>query len=105
MVLLGDLLKGNPLTALAIGVGAVLLAPTIGSLLRPAAKAVIKGGILAYQGLAEFGETASDLVAEARADMEQQDEIETASSPPAERNPRPARSSKNGGSVQPSAAP
>ena len=71
MALLESVFRGNVLTAAAVGIGAVLLAPTIGQVLRPAAKAVIKGGILAYQGLAELGETASDLVAEARAEMEQ----------------------------------
>jgi len=70
MALLENVFRGNVLTVAAVGIGAVLLASTIG-LLRPAAKAVIKGGILAYQGLAELGETASDLVAEARAEMEQ----------------------------------
>jgi hypothetical protein len=67
MALLEDVFKGNALTGIAIGLGAILLAPTVGQLLRPAAKAVIKGGMLAYQGLAELGETATDLVAEARA--------------------------------------
>jgi hypothetical protein len=37
--------------------------------LRPAAKAVIKAGILAYQGLAELGEMASDLTAEAQSEL------------------------------------
>lgn len=71
MALLEDLFKGNILTAAAVGVGAVLLAPTIGQVLRPAAKAVIKGGILAYQSLGELGETAGDLLVEASAEMEQ----------------------------------
>lgn len=84
MALLGDLFKVNPLTGFAIGVGAVLLAPTIGPMLRPAAKGIIKAGILAYQGLAELGETASDLVAEARADIEQQTEVQTTPPVPAE---------------------
>jgi Protein of unknown function (DUF5132) len=80
--------KGNALTGIAIGLGAFLLVPTLGQVLRPAAKALIKGGILAYQGayqgLAEIGETASDLVAEARAELEQQGETEILpTSPPA----------------------
>ena len=70
MALFDDLLKGNPLTGIAIGIGAYLLAPTIGQLLRPAAKAAIKGGILAYQGLAQLGEMGSDVVAEARSELE-----------------------------------
>ena len=63
MALLDDLFKGNPLTGIAFGIGAYLLAPTIGPTLRPAAKAVIKAGILAYQSLAELGEVASDFAA------------------------------------------
>ena len=39
-------------------------------MLRPAVKAVIKGGILAYQGLAELGEIAGGLVAEAHAELD-----------------------------------
>jgi hypothetical protein len=76
MALLDDLFKGNVLTGLAVGLGAYLLAPTVGQVLRPAVKAFIKGGILAYQGLGELGETASDLVAEARAEFERQGDTE-----------------------------
>ena len=46
--------------------------PTLGGLLRPAAKAAIKGGIVVYdwgrQAAAQVGEATSDMVAEARAD-------------------------------------
>jgi hypothetical protein len=82
MALLEDAFKGNLLTGLALGLGAALLAPTIGQVLRPAVKAVIRGGILAYQGLAELGETASDLVAEARAEFEQQGDTEVTPTSP-----------------------
>jgi hypothetical protein len=58
MALLEDVFKGTALTGIAIGLGAILLAPTVGQLLRPAAKAVIKGGMVAYQGLAELGRPA-----------------------------------------------
>ena len=75
--LLGNIFRGNVLTGLAVGIGAALLAPTIGPMLRPAAKAVIKSGILAYQGLVELGEMASDLAAEAQAELEQQHEHES----------------------------
>jgi hypothetical protein len=92
MALLEDAFKGNLLTGLALGLGAALLAPTIGQVLRPAVKAVIKGGILAYQGLAELGETASDLVAEALAEFEQQGDTEVPpTAPPAAPRSRPAR--------------
>ena len=92
MALLDDLFKGNPLTGIAIGIGTYLLAPTIGPALRPAAKAVIKAGILAYQGLAELGEMASDLAAEAQSELQEPSESEIAptSSPPAGRRSRPA---------------
>jgi hypothetical protein len=76
MALIEDMFKGNLATGLAIGVGAVLLGPTlvqsVGGLLRPAAKAVIKSGMVFYrETLGEIGEMTSDLVAEARAELEQ----------------------------------
>jgi hypothetical protein len=76
MALIEDMFKGNLVTGLAIGVGAVLLGPTlvqtVGGLLRPAAKAVIKSGMVFYrETLSEIGEMTSDLVAEARAELEQ----------------------------------
>ena len=91
MALLEDLFKGNLLTAVAVGLGAVLLGPAAGQVLRPAAKAVIKGGMLAYRGLAELGEMASDLVAEAGAELEQDrvPEAATATAPPARPATRP----------------
>ena len=81
MALLDDLFKGNVVTALAVGVGGALLAPLVApavtNVLRPAAKAVIKGGILAYdkgrEAAAQLGETTSDIAAEARADLAQGD--------------------------------
>ena len=77
MALFDDIFKGgNIVTGVAIAVGtAVVLpvvAPALSNALRPAAKAVIKGGILAYdrsrQAMAQLGEMTSDMVAEARAD-------------------------------------
>lgn len=74
---LEDIFKGgNIVTGLAIGVGTAVLAPVIApavsSLLRPAAKAVIKGGIVAYdwgrQAAAQVSEAASDMAAEVRAE-------------------------------------
>ena len=69
-----DLLKGgNIVTGLAIGIGAAVLAPIVVPVLRPLAKSVIKAGILAYDearvAVAELGETAGDIVAEARSEM------------------------------------
>lgn len=78
MAFFEDMFKGgNILTGVAMAVGAAVLvpviAPAVGGLLRPAAKAVIKGGIIAYdrgrQAVAELGEMTSDLTAEARADV------------------------------------
>lgn len=76
MALIEDMFKGNLATGLAIGVGAALFGPTVvqtvGSFLRPTAKAVIKGGMVFYrETLGEIGEMASDLVAEAKAELEQ----------------------------------
>lgn len=75
MALWEDLFKGNAVTGVAVGLGAVLLAPTVipavGRVLRPAAKAVIKGGLVLYrETVSEVGEVASDLFAEARAELE-----------------------------------
>ena len=69
--------KGFSLPALAIGAGAVLLAPVIipaiGGALRPLLKSTIKGGILAYEGakvaVAEAREAMEDLTAEAKAEV------------------------------------
>ena len=74
-----DIFKGgNIVTGLAIGVGVTVLAPlvvpAVNTLLRPAAKTAIKGGILAYdwarQAVAEVSEAASDMAAEARAEAQ-----------------------------------
>ncbi len=66
--------------AVAIGAAAVLLAPVIlpvlAGVLRPIAKGVIKGGILAFEGarvaIAETKETLEDLAAEARSELTQE---------------------------------
>src|SRR6185437_6416267 len=77
MALIEDVFKGNLATGLAIGAGALLLGPTVvqalGSVLRPAAKAAIKSGMVFYrETLSEIGEMASDLVAEAQAELAQE---------------------------------
>jgi hypothetical protein len=64
-------------TSLAVGAGIVLLAPIVmpmvASVVKPLAKAVIKGGLLAYENskvaLAETKETLEDLAAEAKAEI------------------------------------
>ena len=77
MALIDDMFKGNLAAGLALGVGAIMFAPTavrtLGSVLRPAAKTLIKGGMVFYrETLGEIGEMASDLVAEARAELDQE---------------------------------
>jgi hypothetical protein len=55
-------------TGLAISVGALVILPLAAPILRPLAKTAIKGGILAYQGVAGVFEGVGDLVAEAVAE-------------------------------------
>jgi hypothetical protein len=73
---LEDVFKGgNIVTGLAIGIGAAVVAPAITPVLRPIAKSLLKAGLIAYdQGrvaLAEFNEKTSDMLAEARAELEE----------------------------------
>jgi hypothetical protein len=68
---------GFSVGSLAVGAGVVLLAPVIipviGGILKPVTKAVIKGGLLAYEGakvsIAEAKETLEDLAAEAKSEI------------------------------------
>src|SRR5215469_15501144 len=76
MALLDDMFKGNAITGVAVGAAALLLGPTvlptIGRTLRPVAKTMIKGGIMLYrETIAGIGELTTDLVAEARSELEQ----------------------------------
>jgi hypothetical protein len=72
--------NGFKIGSLAVGAGVVLLAPVVipvvGAVLKPLTKAVIKGGIMAYEGakvsLAETKETIEDLAAEAKAEISQE---------------------------------
>ena len=75
------LLKGSlSVSSLAVGAGVVLLAPVVipvvGSILKPVAKAVIKGSILAYEGaklsVAETKEALEDLTAEAKSEISEE---------------------------------
>ena len=64
-------------SAMAIGAGVVLLAPivipVVASVMKPLAKAVIKGGMLAFENariaVAETKETIEDIAAEARSEI------------------------------------
>jgi Protein of unknown function (DUF5132) len=74
MSLLEDMFKGNVVTGVAVA-GAVMFAPTllpaVGRAVRPIAKAVIKTGMVAYrETLAGVGDVTGDLVAEARAELQ-----------------------------------
>jgi hypothetical protein len=76
MALIEDMFKGNVVTGLAVGVAAIVLGPTliptIGRVLRPAAKTVIKGGMVLYrETLAGIGELTTDLVEEVRGELDQ----------------------------------
>ena len=86
MALVEDLFKGSTATGIAVGIGALLLAPTLipaaGRVLRPAVKAAIKGGMVIYrETIAEIGEAAGDLIAEARAELEAESQSESKASP------------------------
>ena len=76
MALIEDVFKGNAVTGVAIGVAALVLGstllPTVGRVLRPAAKTVIKGGIMLYrETVAAIGELTTGLVEEATRELEQ----------------------------------
>src|SRR6266404_1415901 len=75
MALIEDVFKGNVVTGLAIGVAALVLGPTlfptVGRVLRPAAKTVIKGGIMLYrETVGAIGELTTGLVEEATRELE-----------------------------------
>lgn len=80
MALLDNGLKGNILTGLAIGVGAAVIAPAVipvlAGIAKPIAKALIKGGITLYdrtrEAIAEGSEVLEDIVAEVKAEMEEE---------------------------------
>ena len=80
MALFEDVFEGGMGPGLAV-VGAVVLAPTllpaVGRIMRPVAKAAIKGGLVLYrETLAGVGDVAGDLVAEARAELEAEEGAE-----------------------------
>ena len=74
MALLDDLAKGATPETVVIGIGAALLAPVlvpaVSSVLRPAAKAVLRTGITIYRSAAEpIGAAVGDLVTEAQLEL------------------------------------
>jgi Protein of unknown function (DUF5132) len=80
MALIEDMFKGNALTGVAVGAAALFLGPTIlptiGRALRPVAKTMIRGGIVLYrETVAGIGELTTDLVAEAKSELEHEDHL------------------------------
>jgi hypothetical protein len=74
VALLDDLAKGATPETVAIGIGAALLAPVlvpaVASVLRPAAKAVLRTGITLYRSAAEpVSAAVGDLVTEAQLEL------------------------------------
>ena len=74
-----DVFKGgNIVTGLAIGVGVLILAPlvlpVVVGIVKPLAKAAIRGGAALYKtgrdAVTEVGEAVSDGVAEAKAELQ-----------------------------------
>jgi hypothetical protein len=65
--------RNNPALTLAMGIGAVILAPTVIPLVKPLAKSAIKSGVTFYEktkgAVAETGEVIGDIVAEAKAEV------------------------------------
>lgn len=74
-----DFFKGSVLAGLAVGVGAIVLAPVvlpvIAAVSRPIAKSAMKTGVIMFEkgreAAAEMREVFEDLVAEARAELDQ----------------------------------
>ncbi len=65
--------RDRPLQTLAIGMGTVILAPTLISLVKPLTKAAIKTSVSLYEktkgAIAETGEVIGDIVAEAKSEV------------------------------------
>jgi hypothetical protein len=75
--LLEDIVKAEGSGPLVLGVGALMLAPAVlpalGRMLRPVLKGAIKTGITVYEeAYASVMEATGDIIAEARAEFEQE---------------------------------
>ncbi len=76
-----DLFEDLGVPGIAAGLGAVVLAPVlipaVAKASKPLAKALIKGGIIAYKksksAIAETGEVLEDLVAEVKAELAEEE--------------------------------
>jgi hypothetical protein len=81
---IGDWFENTNTSGIIAGVGAIVLAPivipVVAKASKPIAKAVIKGGILAYDKsktfMAETGEVLEDLVAEVQAEIASEEDQE-----------------------------
>lgn len=77
---IGDFFEEAGAPGVIAGIGAVILAPVLLPVMagvgKPLAKSVIKGGIVLYEktkgAFAEVGETFEDIVAEARAELDEE---------------------------------
>jgi hypothetical protein len=75
-----DLFKGNIIAVLGIGIVAAVLVPialpVVARAAKPFAKALVKSGIVVYEkgreAVAELGEVMEDVVAEAKAEIDQE---------------------------------
>ena len=80
-----DLMENAGKPGVIAGIGAVLLAPVIISVVasigKPLAKSIIKGSMVAYEKskgtFAELGETWEDIVAEAKAELAEDQHTQT----------------------------
>jgi hypothetical protein len=86
---IGNLFEDFGPVGIAAGIGAVVLLPVVAGFGKPVAKAAIKGGIALYEKskgvFAEAGEVFEDLVAEARAEIAEEQtkaQLEAAGTPP-----------------------
>jgi Protein of unknown function (DUF5132) len=85
MALLNGLFKSNVIAGLAVGIGAAVLAPVVvpavARAAKPLAKAAIKGGLMLYvrsrETLAELGEVAEDVYAEATSEFARELALQT----------------------------
>ena len=59
---LGDIFKGNIVTAVVIGVGAIILAPVAARAAKPLTKAALKGGLIAFEKGKEAFHEVSEVV-------------------------------------------
>jgi hypothetical protein len=67
-----ELLGVNVMTGLAVGAAALFVAPLAVPILRPIAKAAIKGGLYAYQSAVELYEQASGAMSELATEAQQE---------------------------------